>query len=111
VIVLLVQSCFHSAHVLCRRPQALLLDLCAAYKALRTGAEPELLPVRLQYPDFAAWQQRRAASSAVARQARGALAAVMAQLLRRRCLWGHWGDPGRLAAPCWAAGVRGMLGA
>lgn len=46
----------------------LLLEMCAAYNALRVGGEPKLPAVRLQYPDFAAWQTRRATSDAVARQ-------------------------------------------
>ena len=48
--------------------QVLLLEMCAAYNALRAGEQPELPPVRLQYPDFAAWHARRAASDVVARQ-------------------------------------------
>lgn len=51
-----------------RHAQVLLLEMCAAYNALRAGEQPELPPVRLQYPDFAAWHARRAASDAVARQ-------------------------------------------
>ena len=48
--------------------QVLLLEMCVAYNALRAGEQPELPPVRLQYPDFAAWHARRAASDAVVRQ-------------------------------------------
>jgi len=96
----LPSACIRLAHMLHGRPQALLLDLCAAYKALRAGAEPELPPVRLQYPDFAAWQQRRAASSAVARQARRrALCCHGVASCRMALLPGPLGDPGGLAAP------------
>ena len=51
-----------------RHAQVLLLEMCAAYNALRAGEQPELQPVRLQYPDFAAWHARRAGSDAVVRQ-------------------------------------------
>ncbi len=41
-----------------------------AYNALRAGRPPVLPLVRLQYPDFAAWQIRHLASPAVQRQVR-----------------------------------------
>ncbi|MER7843975.1 non-ribosomal peptide synthase/polyketide synthase [Kitasatospora sp. NPDC096077] len=34
-------------------------ELCTAYAALARGAEPELAPVAVQYPDFAAWQREQ----------------------------------------------------
>ena len=43
-------------------------ELSEAYNALRLGKSPCLPLVRLQYPDFAAWQARRAQSPAILRQ-------------------------------------------
>lgn len=43
-------------------------DLTGAYNALRMGQAPRLPMVRLQYPDFAAWQFQRLQSSTVQRQ-------------------------------------------
>lgn len=43
-------------------------ELSEAYNALRLGNAPSLPLVRLQYPDFAAWQDRRAQSPAILRQ-------------------------------------------
>lgn len=43
-------------------------ELSEAYNALRLGNAPSLPLVRLQYPDFAAWQERRAQSPAILRQ-------------------------------------------
>ena len=43
-------------------------ELSEAYNALRLGKAPRLPLVRLQYPDFAAWQARRAQSPAILRQ-------------------------------------------
>ncbi len=37
----------------------LLDELGTVYRALRSGAEPDLRPLRLQYADAAAWQRRR----------------------------------------------------
>ncbi|MEV7600679.1 non-ribosomal peptide synthase/polyketide synthase [Kitasatospora sp. NPDC089797] len=34
-------------------------ELCTAYAALARGAAPELAPVAVQYPDFAAWQREQ----------------------------------------------------
>ena len=48
--------------------QVLLDDMSEAYNALRAGRTPVLPLVRLQYPDFAAWQIRHLASPAVQRQ-------------------------------------------
>lgn len=50
--------------------QVMLDDVCAAYDALRVGKTPRLPMVRLQYPDFAAWQARQLLSSSLLRQVR-----------------------------------------
>ena len=48
--------------------QVMLDELSEAYSALRVGKAPVLPLVRLQYPDFAAWQSRRSQSPAILRQ-------------------------------------------
>ena len=50
--------------------QVMLDDVCAAYDALRVNKTPRLPMVRLQYPDFAAWQSRQLQSTSLLRQVR-----------------------------------------
>ncbi|MFF2073696.1 non-ribosomal peptide synthase/polyketide synthase [Kitasatospora sp. NPDC058162] len=43
-------------------------ELCTAYRALARGAEPQLPPVAVQYPDFAAWQREQHSGARADRQ-------------------------------------------
>ncbi|MGA5820365.1 amino acid adenylation domain-containing protein [Kitasatospora sp. NPDC094028] len=47
----------------------LLRELCELYTATVTGRAPRLAELEVQYPDFAAWQQRQLASGALESQA------------------------------------------
>ena len=65
--------------------QVLLDDMSEAYNALRAGRPPCAPLVRLQYPDFAAWQIRHLASPAVQRQVQAAQPLALLVLLLLRC--------------------------
>ncbi|WP_369185675.1 amino acid adenylation domain-containing protein [Streptomyces sp. Y1] len=61
----------------------LLRELCELYTAAVTGRAPRLAELEVQYPDYAAWQQRQLASGALESQAaywRGQLAGRPARL-------------------------------
>jgi hypothetical protein len=56
-------------------------DLTGAYNALHIGKMPRLPLVRMQYPDFAAWQAKQLQNTSVQRQVLSSSALSLAKMV------------------------------